>query len=141
MNNGKGKMGILYSNKLPEKDEYFKLFESTGWNEKYQLDKNRLYDSLKHSWYLISAYDDDELVGFGRILSDGILHGLIVDLIVLPDFQGKGIGGKILTYLLEKCKSSKICDIQLFCANGKISFYEKYGFLRRSNDAPGMELK
>ena len=134
-------MRVAYSNTLPAKDEYFRLFESTGWNEGYQLDADGLREAIGKSWYLVSAYHDDHLVGFGRVISDGVLHALIVDLIVLPDYQGSGIGSRILDELTDKCRSQGIPDIQLFCASGKVGFYEKHGFARRPADGPGMELR
>jgi GNAT superfamily N-acetyltransferase len=135
------KMRIAYQNTLPEKDQFFNLFESTGWNEKYQLAGEQLHQALQHSWYSISAYDGDRLVGFGRVISDGMLHALIVEMIVLPDYQGQGIGSRILNDLVTRCKSNGIRDIQLFCAKGKAGFYEKHGFVKRPADAPGMGIK
>ena len=134
-------MQITYTNILPAKGEYFRLFESTGWNEGYQLDADGLREAIGKSWYLASAYDGDCLVGFGRVISDGVLHALIVDLIVLPSYQGSGIGALILDELTDKCRSQRIPDIQLFCAKGKTGFYEKHGFVRRPTDGPGMEMK
>ncbi len=134
-------MSISYNHTKPKKDQFFKLFESTGWNEKYQLDKEKIHKALPHSWYSVSAYDKNRLVGFGRVLSDGILHAFIVELIVLPAYQGQGIGSYILNELTAKCQASGIQDIQLFCAQGKTSFYERQGFVSRPEAAPGMEFK
>ncbi len=133
-------MHILYQNDLPEKDQYFNLFLTTGWYLEHHLTNDQLYEAIQYSWYLISAYDNNKLVGFGRIISDGILHALIVDLIVLPAYRKKGIGSKILTLLVERCKAFHICDIQLFCAKGKVDFYKKHGFDERPADAPGMQF-
>ncbi len=133
-------MSILYQNTLPEKDQFFTLFESTGWNKTYQLDAEQLYQALQHSWHSISAYDGDRLVGFGRVISDGILHALIAEMIILPNYQGKGIGHHILSDLVTQCQSNGIRDIQLFCAKGKAGFYEKKGFVKRPDDAPGMGI-
>lgn len=131
---------VSYKNTLPEKDQFFSLFESTGWNKTYRLDAEQLHQALQHSWCSVSAYDGDRLVGFGRVLSDGILHALVVELIVLPNYQGEGIGRRILSELVTRCKSSGIRDIQLFCAKGVTGFYEKQGFVKRPDDAPGMGI-
>lgn len=133
-------MEITYKKTLPDKDEYFELFETTGWNKEYQFNKEQLYEATNRSWYLISAYDNDRLIGFGRIISDGIFHALIIDLIVLPNYQAKGIGSNILKKLVDKCKTNKIRDIQLFCAKGQTGFYEKHGFVKRPDNAPGMQM-
>jgi GNAT superfamily N-acetyltransferase len=81
------------------------------------------------------------LRGSGRVIADGVLHALIVDMIVLPSHQNRGIGRAILSRLVERCRAAGIRDIQLFCARGKSGFYERCGFIARPADAPGMEYK
>jgi GNAT superfamily N-acetyltransferase len=132
-------MGINFLSEIPASDQFWNLFQTTGWNEKYGLSADELVQALRSSWYVLAAYDGDRLVGFGRLLSDGILHAMIYELIVLPEYQGQGIGGKILERLVERCKETGVRDIQLFCAAGKRAFYEKRGFVARPDDAPGMQ--
>jgi GNAT superfamily N-acetyltransferase len=132
---------IHLSDNLPGKDEIFDLFLTTGWNENYQLDRHELFAAIKESWHTISAYENDRLVGFGRIICDGVVHALILDMIVHPSHKRKGIGTRILKNLVEKCHEHNIRDIQLFCATDKKDFYEKNGFVPRPENAPGMELK
>jgi len=123
----------------PAGEQFWRLFQTTGWNKKYQLSPGELVQSLHASWFVISAYDGEKLVGFGRLVSDGVLHAMIYELIVLPEYQGRGIGGKILEDLVAKCREARVRDIQLFCAAGKRAFYEKRGFRVRPEDAPGMQ--
>lgn len=134
-------MEIAYKNSLPESEEYFNLFETTGWNKDYQLSEEEVYQAIQNSWYFISAYEGEKLVGFGRMICDGIMHALILDMIVLPNYQGRGIGSAILHRLLQKCKRHKIRDVQLFSAKDKFGFYQKHGFSQRPVNAPGMEIK
>ena len=131
---------IYLENLFPDKTQFFKLYMTTGWNKKYNLDEDKMFNAIKNSWYLVSAYDDDLLVGFGRVISDGILHALIVDMMILPEYQNKGMGKAILNKLLYRCKLNNICDVQLFCAKGKIGFYKSMGFNERPLDAPGMQF-
>jgi GNAT superfamily N-acetyltransferase len=125
----------------PEKEDFLSLFETTGWNTEYEASADDLALALQNSWLTVAAYDEDRLVGFGRAVSDHVLHAMIYDMIVLPEYQGKGIGTMVLRRLVDRCHASGIKDIQLFCAKGKKGFYEKNGFLPRSDDAPGMQLK
>jgi GNAT superfamily N-acetyltransferase len=134
-------MAITYQESLPEPESFFGLYETTGWNEEYGLDQDALSRGLAASWAAVSAYDGDRLVGFGRVLSDGVLHALIVEMIVEPAYQGRGIGRHVLEQLLDRCRAHGIRDIQLFCARGKAGFYERFGFVSRPDDAPGMEWK
>lgn len=132
-------MDIEYIASLPGKNEFWELFAETGWNKNYKLSKNELEQSLKGSWYVVSAYDKDKLVGFGRVISDGVNHAFIVDMIISQSHQGNGIGRMILKMLLDRCKEFNLRDIQLFAAKDKYGFYEKFGFEKRPEDAPGMQ--
>ncbi|MEZ5196979.1 MAG: GNAT family N-acetyltransferase [Bacteroidales bacterium] len=134
-------MNILFKNHIPDKDKFYDLFITTNWNDSYKLCPEQLFEALQKCWYMISAYDGDRLVGFGRMICDGVVHALILDLIVHPDFQNQGIGSQILNKLVEKCRQHKIRDIQLFSVKGKAEFYHKNGFKERPEGAPGMEIK
>ena len=130
---------IQYNHEKPGETEIFQLFQTTGWNEYFKLTPAELHRAVAESWDAVCAREGQKLVGFGRTISDGILHALIVEMIVLPDYQGKGIGSRILEELVGQCEAEGIRDVQLFCAAGKAGFYEKYGFERRSANAPGMQ--
>ena len=130
-----------YRTDLPEVQAVFDLFLTTGWNSDYRITPAEFMDALRSSWYCLSAYDGERLVGFGRMLCDGVLHALILDLIVHPDWQGKGLGGEVLNRLVDKCRAHSIRDIQLFSVKGKAGFYRKLGFRERPEGAPGMEIK
>lgn len=125
---------------LPDKDEFYSLFNTSGWNKDYKASADDLERANRNSWLVVSAYDGYKLVGFGRVVTDLVLHAMIFDMIILPDYQGRGIGTKILSRLVNKCLGQGIRDIQLFCAKGKRVFYEKNGFEIRTSEAPGMQL-
>ena len=131
---------IAYREKLPAFAAYHPLFETTGWNQAYRADEDELYAAISSSWYVLSAYANDDLVGFGRIISDGVLYALICDLIVKPSYQGQGIGSTLLNKLIARCRAQQIRVIWLFSAKGKRSFYRNFGFVERPADAPGMQL-
>ena len=132
---------IEYRVGKPDVAEFYKLFETTGWNEEYKADRKDIEKVLDNSWYIVSAYSEGKMVGTGRMISDGMLHAMIFDMIVEPEYQGKGIGAAILKILVDKCNEDGIRDVQLFCAKGKVRFYTKNGFTMRPSDAPGMSLK
>ena len=134
-------MNVIFRAEIPASDQFWKLFQTTGWNDKYGLSSDESAQALRSSWYVLSAYADEQLVGFGRLVSDGVLHAMIYELIVLPEYQGRGVGGKILEKLVKKCQESGVRDIQLFCAAGKRAFYEKRGFVARPENAPGMQFR
>jgi ribosomal protein S18 acetylase RimI-like enzyme len=132
-------MAITYGTELTSIDGYWSLFESTGWNRQYRIKKVDLATVLERTWYMVTAYDGQRLVGIGRIVSDGLLHAMIYDLITDPGYRGKGIATEILRRLVARCREARVRDIQLFCADGAQEFYEKRGFRARPSGAPGME--
>lgn len=135
------KNSIVIKETLPDINDYWELFQTTGWNQDYNFSVQDLANAIQHSWYSVSMYDSNKLIGFGRVIADGIHHAFIVDLIIHPAYQGKGFGSKLLNNLVNKCKDSRIKDIQLFAAKDKYEFYEKFGFERRPINAPGMQLQ
>ena len=134
-------MTLRYVAEKPDADSYLSLFESTGWNEMYDLSGHDLANAIETSWRVMSAYDGKELVGFGRLLSDGVLYAVMFDVIVLPARQREGIGGEIVRYLLWECVDQGIRDVLLFAARGTADFYERFGFETRPGYAPGMILR
>jgi GNAT superfamily N-acetyltransferase len=132
-------MTIHYRTDFPAPDALWTLFLTTGWNDEYHLSREELHRAVNNSWYTIAAYAGDRLAGFGRLVSDGVLHAMVYELITDPEFQNQGIGTAILDGLLKKCHESRIREIQLFSAKGKRSFYERRGFSVRPADSPGMQ--
>ena len=74
----------------------------------------------------ITAYDGNRLVGCLRILSDGYFFGTITELLVLPDYQKKGIGSR----LLQLAKENTPTMLYFGAQPGMEAFYEKNGCQR-----------
>ena len=124
----------------PTIDSYKALHQTTGWNAKGQYTYEQLYKAICNRWFSTSIYDEGNLIGYGRIISDGIYQTFICDVMVHPDYQRKGVGTMVMDALLEQCQKENIKWVQLFCAKGKQPFYQKLGFKEREIDAPGMML-
>ncbi|KKI90377.1 GNAT family acetyltransferase [Bacillus sp. SA1-12] len=135
-------MNIFISDKLPTFEQFASLHEASGLikSKKGNYTREQLYQAANNSWYHISIYDQDQLIAFGRMISDGIYQALICDVMVDPTYQKQGLGKQIVEELIMKCKNSGIQSIQLFSAKGKQHFYKKLGFDEREQDAPGMTL-
>ena len=71
---------VEFKEQLPNINEYLDLFNTTGWNKEYDFTAKDLEKALKGSWYAVSAFDSKKLIGFGRVLADGVHHALIVDI-------------------------------------------------------------
>ena len=59
-------MPIEFRSEIPSSDQFWTLFQTTGWNAKYQLSPDELTQALHTSWFVISAYEGKKLVGHGN---------------------------------------------------------------------------
>ena len=74
------------------------------------------------------AREDGRLVAAGRALSDGADCAYLADIVVHPDMQGQGLGGRVIRRLLERVRDHR--KILLYAVPGKEPLYRKYGFRR-----------
>jgi len=108
------------------------------------LDKNKANEILKkikqnpnHIIYV--AIDNKKIVGSTTLLieqkfiHDGGLVGHIEDVVVRKDYEGKGIGIKLVTSMLERAKEKNCYKTILDCKDDVKQFYERIGFKRESN--------
>ncbi|MED2040078.1 GNAT family N-acetyltransferase [Bacillus wiedmannii] len=102
------------------------LYESLGWNS-LQLTVNELEQMCKQSWYAMYAFHDKKLVGMGRIISDGIITGVICGVCVMPEYQSIGIGKELVERLIRHCEQNKVIP-QLMCVEKLQSYYESIEF-------------
>ncbi|HDW3055631.1 TPA: GNAT family N-acetyltransferase [Bacillus cereus] len=102
------------------------LYESLGWNS-LKLTVNELEQMCKQSWYAIYVFDDKRLVGMGRVISDGVITGIICGVGVLRKYQSSGIGKEIVKRLIQHCEQNKVIP-QLMCVEKLQSYYESIGF-------------
>lgn len=120
---------IIYTSEHPEDFRQLEtLYASLGWNS-IRLSVTELKTMCLQSWYAIYAYEGQTLVGMGRLISDGVITGVICGLGVHPNYQSKGIGRQILHRLVEHCEKSQVFP-QLMCEEGLEPYYEKLGFQR-----------
>lgn len=122
-------------------EQYLHLRQQVRWKP---LAPQQAQKALANSLYVLSAYHDDELVGMGRLVGDGAVICYIQDLIVVPNIQTHGIGSMIIERLIAYAASlgfpGTTMMLDLMCAKGRETFYQKHGFIARPTDelGPGM---
>ena len=93
--------------------------------------KNRTINDLKkclaNSDVEISIWVGNEIVGFGRALTDGIYRGVLWDIVIDQNHQGKGFGKLILKNLLSSKEIRNTKKIYLMTTNKKL-FYSQMDF-------------
>lgn len=125
-------------------DEFNLLYDAVGWGA---YDKEISKRALDNTYYSVSVYENDEIIGYGRLIGDTICFMYIHDVMVKPEYQNKKIGTMIMNKLLEKVKELRIenPDIRVYlgASKNKESFYEKFGFVKRIDEdlGYGMILK
>lgn len=124
---------ISYSERksLPQ-DQLVALYKANEWSSANKPDL--LLRALENSHSLISAWDDSKLVGIGNAISDGHLVVYFPHLLVLPDYQGCGIGKHIMS--LFRIKYQDFHMLMLAADGASIEFYKKCGFERAGQTQP-----
>ena len=121
-------MVINYTSELKNELDLYILYESMGWNAFLKLNERQLNQAMKRSWLVIYAYEGENLVGTGRIISDGTINAYLCGLGVLSAYRNQGIGTQISRKLVEACKKNNL-HIQFFCEKHLVPYYEKQGFV------------
>ena len=109
-----------------------------------KLDKNNIKEILKKikqnpNHMIHVAIDNKKIVGSTtlfieqKFIHDGGLVGHIEDVVVRKDYEGKGIGMKLVTSMLEYAKRKKCYKTILDCKDDVKQFYERIGFKHESN--------
>ena len=133
-------MNITYTNTISAED-CNKLRNSAGWP---QMHPDQIKTGLENSVFIVAAKDGETTVGMARLVSDGGYVVFVVDVLVLPEYQRKGIGktmmGKIMEYIRGKLSEGYCIQVDLMAAKGKEDFYERFGFIKRPNDNFGCGL-
>ena len=100
------------------------LRESVGWNRMEDAYEN----PLMTSYYHITAYEKDDLIGYIDCVSNGVTDAYIQDLMVHPDYQGKGVGTELMNQMIAYLKEKRIYMISVIYEESLKSFYKKFGF-------------
>ena len=109
-------------------NEYKTILDLVGWKKASdRLLKISLENSMTVKYVL-----DDKTVGMARLVTDFGYAGLIMDVVVIPEYQGMGIGTKMINRLLQRVNDrlepGEEVLLQLLAAPGKTNFYKKFGF-------------
>ena len=137
-------MNLEFVEKRPSPQEFNYLTSLVGWGYR---DEKIILEALNNTIYSLCVYDNDKLIGYGRIIGDKTIFLHIHDVIVIPEYQNKQIGTNIMKNLLNKVEEFKKAnpDIRVYLGASKDreKFYEKFGFVPRPNDeiGAGMILK
>lgn len=101
------------------------LREAVGWNRMEAV----YNDPTMVSFFHIAVYDGDKLIGYIDSVGNVVTDAYIQDLMVHPDYQGKGIGTELMNRMIAYLKERKIYMISVVFEEKLKPFYERFGFM------------
>ncbi len=109
--------------------DFVKLRVTTGFAD---IPVEHARKALQNGLLNVSAVKDGKLIGMGRLVGDGAMYWYLQEIIILPEYQGLGIGTMIVDYLVDyavkNSSTGKFTTIGGVSAKGKEGFYQKLGF-------------
>jgi ribosomal protein S18 acetylase RimI-like enzyme len=103
------------------------VYESVEWAA-YTNDEGKLKRGLKSSHRVWGAFDDDDLIGILRTISDGETIVYLQDILVRPDRQRLGIGTQLMLKFLTEYEDFRQKVLLTDNTEAQRSFYESMGF-------------
>lgn len=107
-------------------DAILGLYHAHRWI--HATDPARLRVAIANSALsLVACADDGTIVGYARAMSDGAFAVYIADILVHPDWQRMGIGGRLLEGILERYPMDTFHHQVLISERGAEGFYRHHG--------------
>lgn len=118
---------VFKETKLIDQKNLIALYEDVEWYA-YTKDINQLEQALSNSLYVLSAWEEDSLIGLIRIIGDGLTIIYVQDILVLNSYQNRGIATELMNRSIEKFKDVRQKVLLTEEAPNVRHFYEKNGF-------------
>ena len=123
-------------NGRPSAEEVREVTMSVGWRDpaRHGLDViQRIWDQAPCT---VLAREGSKLVGMCRAFWDGGRTATIANMVVRPEYQGQGIGTRLMELIMGQLAKLAVKRITLDSAVGKEAFYERFGFQVRDTVTP-----
>jgi ribosomal protein S18 acetylase RimI-like enzyme len=119
--------------------ELEELCDAVGWSRR---PLRKVKKAIQHSFLVLTMWEQKgsrrRLIGFSRATSDHAFNATIWDVVVHPDFQGRGLGKTLMANLIKKLRSEDISNITLFADPHVVDFYRNLGFMPDPEGIKGM---
>ncbi|MCH5207275.1 MAG: GNAT family N-acetyltransferase [Oscillospiraceae bacterium] len=129
---------IEYIDEAPTLEEYKSMRKAVNFmNLSDRIAKN----ALNNAFHITTVRDNGRAIGMIRVLSDGSYANFITDVMVIPEYQKKGIGTELMRrtvdYMRSTLEEGETIVLYLMSATGKEPFYKQFGFRERPNEVWG----
>ena len=126
--------------KITGKD-FYEMRHSVNWKD---ANIKQLEKAIENSMITIGIYENNKIVAMGRLVGDYTFKALLSDIIVKPEYQGKGYGKTVVLKILEMAKENMnvgdILCIEGSPTKGNLEFYKKCGFKYKPEVQDGIYL-
>ena len=121
---------------LPTPAQWMELRSSVGWAA---FAEEIAEKSLCNTPFCVCAYEEESLVGMGRVLGDGVFSFYIGNVMVSPTCQGEGVGKAIMEEIMRYVEENAVpgAIASLLAIKDKEDFYTQFGFMRRPDEKHG----
>lgn len=111
----------------PCAEDYLSLRLRSGMGAK---DLERSRTAIEHSLFTVSLYEEEVLIGFGRIVGDGGITFVVSDIMVDENYRRRGYADQIMKEIDNYFKQNTFEDSYIFLiANSPADLlYQKYQF-------------
>jgi aralkylamine N-acetyltransferase len=110
-------------------EEIVELYQAGGWWRESPENRQRIAPMIRGSFcFLVATLPGGPLIAMGRVISDGASDAYIQDVVVLPEYRGRGIGRELIRRLTARCVEAGIGWIGLIAEPGRSGFYEGLGY-------------
>ncbi|MFD1416874.1 GNAT family N-acetyltransferase [Oceanobacillus jeddahense] len=130
-----GRYKIKYQ--TPSIDAFNQLRVEAGLSSK---EKKAIEIGLPNTLFAVTIYDEDTLIGLGRVVGDGGVVFHVVDIVVKPSYQGQGIGKKVMEEITDYLDAHAYQGsfVSLIADIPADKLYEQFGFQYTAPNSVGM---
>lgn len=124
-------MEILYSfDKRPTADQIIELYDNAGLPRPTH-DKERIQKMFDNSNLIVTAWDNELLVGVSRSITDWVWACYLSDLAVRHEYKKEGIGKHLIHLTREKVGDQSM--VLLLSVPTAMEYYPKVGFVKQES--------
>ena len=128
-------MSYEFLREVPSVEEYVRLRREAGLGLKSPAAAAK---GLPNSLFAITVVHEGEAVGMGRVIGDGGCFLEVVDIAVVPEHQGQGLGRRIMQEIMQFIEGNAPPGAYVSLITNRPAFYERFGFKRSSPPDEGM---
>ena len=111
--------------------EILPLYASVGWTA-YTDQPETLRRGFENSLLTLAAYEENRLIGILRAVGDGQTIVFVQDLLILPEYQRRGVGTALLRELLARYPQVRQIELTADDSPSLLAFYRKASFVPMS---------